>query len=215
MKTDGFSPLPLCYECQAEAVCELAPYLPCNRADAQHHLEAGTTQRHIDTHFRLLREDLVAPVRASLTPLLKNGAKELLQTLRAGQNPRLAGGNARLPVYRNAKVASIDCDKRLGLVFMIEFDQLSFQRQKSREDLKAFWDRTRRLQHGCLVSLLVTPSDGEVYLVSGTIAKRDTKDLADAKRPRVFLHSESMHKLIELRTSPPSSEVILLQISDE
>ena len=41
-----------------ELMCQLAPYLPVTVPGAQHHLPAGSMERHLDTQFRLLREDL-------------------------------------------------------------------------------------------------------------------------------------------------------------
>lgn len=42
-----------------ELLCDTPPYLPANIPGAPHHHEEGTMQRHLDIHFRLLREELV------------------------------------------------------------------------------------------------------------------------------------------------------------
>ena len=41
-----------------ELMCPVAPHLPATIPGAPHHLPAGSMERHIDTQFRLLREDL-------------------------------------------------------------------------------------------------------------------------------------------------------------
>ena len=41
-----------------ELMCQIGPYLPVTIPGAPHHLPAGSMERHIDTQFRLLREDL-------------------------------------------------------------------------------------------------------------------------------------------------------------
>ena len=41
-----------------ELMCPIAPYLPVAVPGAPHHLPAGSMERHLDTQFRLLREDL-------------------------------------------------------------------------------------------------------------------------------------------------------------
>ena len=41
-----------------ELTCQLPPYLPVTVPGAPHHLPAGSMERHLDTQFRLLREDL-------------------------------------------------------------------------------------------------------------------------------------------------------------
>ena len=41
-----------------ELMCPVPPYLPVTVPGAPHHLPAGSMERHLDTQFRLLREDL-------------------------------------------------------------------------------------------------------------------------------------------------------------
>ena len=41
-----------------ELMCPVPPYLPVTVPGASHHLPAGSMERHLDTQFRLLREDL-------------------------------------------------------------------------------------------------------------------------------------------------------------
>ena len=41
-----------------ELMCPVAPHLPVTIPGAPHHLPAGSMERHLDTQFRLLREDL-------------------------------------------------------------------------------------------------------------------------------------------------------------
>ena len=42
-----------------ELMCPVPPYLPVTVPGAPHHLPAGSMERHLDTQFRLLREDLM------------------------------------------------------------------------------------------------------------------------------------------------------------
>ena len=41
-----------------ELMCPVPPYLPVIGTGARHHLPAGSMEKHLDMHFRLLREDL-------------------------------------------------------------------------------------------------------------------------------------------------------------
>ena len=41
-----------------ELMCPVAPHLPATVPGAPHHLPGGSMERHLDTQFRLLREDL-------------------------------------------------------------------------------------------------------------------------------------------------------------
>ena len=46
----------------SEVLCSAAPYLPANRSDAAHHLPSDSLDRLLDTHFRLLRHDVLNPM---------------------------------------------------------------------------------------------------------------------------------------------------------
>ncbi|KAK9802792.1 hypothetical protein WJX73_006176 [Symbiochloris irregularis] len=51
-----------------------APYLPANRPDARHHLPSDCVDRLLDTHFRLLRHDLMHPLLENVQALLTQRA---------------------------------------------------------------------------------------------------------------------------------------------
>ncbi|KJE90624.1 hypothetical protein CAOG_001908 [Capsaspora owczarzaki ATCC 30864] len=54
-----------------ELLCPRAPYLPRNADNAMHHLhDANPAIRHLDTHFRLMRENMLSPVRDALISFL-------------------------------------------------------------------------------------------------------------------------------------------------
>ena len=122
-------------------MCTLPPFLPRNHPQARHFLEDGTL-RHIDTHFRLLREDLVAPVRQSLTALFQGGLQGAVNLPGSGRQVRTAGGGssaAHLLVFRNVRLFDLKCSPFTGLEFHAEFDQLQFRREKTQEELLRFW----------------------------------------------------------------------------
>ncbi|KAL4853487.1 NFX1-type zinc finger-containing protein 1 [Chlorella vulgaris] len=52
---------------QDEVECAVGPYLPRNRPGVAAHLPPGSSSGHLDTHFRLLRHDLLAPIIESLS----------------------------------------------------------------------------------------------------------------------------------------------------
>lgn len=54
----------------AELTCPVGPYLPANLPSARHHLPGSSMERLVDIQFRLLREELIAPIRSSLTHVL-------------------------------------------------------------------------------------------------------------------------------------------------
>jgi hypothetical protein len=53
-----------------EILCTLNPYLPANRPHAPHHLPSNGITRLLDTHFRLLRHDLMGPLFDSIHRML-------------------------------------------------------------------------------------------------------------------------------------------------
>lgn len=54
----------------------MTPYLPTNKPSAPHHLPSEGISRLLDTHFRLLRNDLMGPLFDSIHRMLaKAGGK--------------------------------------------------------------------------------------------------------------------------------------------
>jgi hypothetical protein len=53
-----------------EFLCPEKPYLPANRPGAPNHLPAHSVDRLLDTHFRLLRNDLMGPLLDSVQKML-------------------------------------------------------------------------------------------------------------------------------------------------
>ena len=47
-----------------------APYLPGNRPEAPHHLVSDSIDRLLDTHFRLLRHDIMHPLLLNVQGVL-------------------------------------------------------------------------------------------------------------------------------------------------
>ena len=54
-----------------EVLTKAAPYLPGNRPDAPHHLPSDSIDRLLDTHFRLLRHDIMHPLAGNVQSVLK------------------------------------------------------------------------------------------------------------------------------------------------
>lgn len=65
----------------------------------------------------------------------------------------------------------------------IEFDDLPWLSKKSPRQKLAWWERSRRLQHGTLVCLWVEKPDPKLFF--GVIAQRKVEHLAqnDGRRP--------------------------------
>ncbi|CAD6909329.1 unnamed protein product [Tilletia controversa] len=80
-----------------EIACRQPPYIPYNFIGAPHHLASGSPEQQLDIHFRLLREELVEPLRGSLSALshelesLSQGGNQLDRLLKKGGGRFKAG----------------------------------------------------------------------------------------------------------------------------
>ncbi|XP_041672918.1 NFX1-type zinc finger-containing protein 1 isoform X2 [Cheilinus undulatus] len=119
------------------------------------------THVYLDTHFRLLREDFVRPLREGIQQLLWNqkdmGRSE--HTLRGKQFDDIR-------VYFDTKLQVPKCT-HTGIAYVVQFDTqpLKFVR----------WENTKRLIFGSLVCLSCDYFD---TLLFATVSDRDPKDLS-------------------------------------
>ncbi|POG65784.1 hypothetical protein GLOIN_2v1663173, partial [Rhizophagus irregularis DAOM 181602=DAOM 197198] len=112
-----------------EILCDRSPFLPSTLHNSLHFLPDGPA-RLLDTQFRLLREDLLNPIRGGLSNLLTallqeyhsstndiKLSKELKKIQDGGGRFSYNNGvneNGDLQVYTNIRFANIICDKRKG-----------------------------------------------------------------------------------------------------
>lgn len=74
------------------------PYLPRNSPLEEHHLPEGSTARHLDIIFRLLRHDLLAPLLSRALALQSYLASRYSDTRRSG--PAYTDGGGQAPQWR-------------------------------------------------------------------------------------------------------------------
>ncbi|KAF9349803.1 hypothetical protein BGX26_011932 [Mortierella sp. AD094] len=183
---------------QQEITCTRPPFLPSNRVpDAPHFLNPGW-KRQVDTHFRLYREDMMDPLRRSITSFLA-----ALEHTPIGEESRLLANkelrkvldnNVNLNVYGNVQVFGMTMDKNTGGNIEIGFSQPpqilgAAEERRTVERRTEFWKRSKnRLMHGgliCLISRAEGLLNGErdasmpnFQLILAVIAQRDTEELA-------------------------------------
>ena len=84
--------------------------------------------------------------------------------------------------YTQHQVALEAGSTPLFVWLQVEFDDLpgSNYASKSHEQRLTFWEKTKRLAHGTLVTLLWLAPDGcsSEHMVFGTVSVRDAQDLA-------------------------------------
>ena len=68
----------------------------------------------------------------------------------------------------------------------MSFDDLAEHGKKKVGERRAFWERSKRLGHGTLVSLW-REVDGAPVVTFAVVADRDAKELAGTRRPAVGL----------------------------
>ncbi|GES93124.1 P-loop containing nucleoside triphosphate hydrolase protein [Rhizophagus clarus] len=152
-----------------EILCERPPFLPCTLRDSLHFLPDGLT-RLLDIQFRLLREDLLNPIRVGLSNLLTallqeysttdndiKLSKELKKIQDGGGRFSYNNGvneNGDLQVYTGIRFANIVCDRRKGFACTIRFTppRISARDAKGRRE---YWERSKKLLTGSLVTLIL------------------------------------------------------------
>ncbi|XP_010177906.1 PREDICTED: NFX1-type zinc finger-containing protein 1, partial [Mesitornis unicolor] len=137
-----------------------------------------STTVYLDTHFRLLREDFVRPLR--------EGISELLQSFEDKGLRRRKFDDIR--IYLDARVITPLCSPT-GIVYKVQFDikPLKFVR----------WQNSKRLLYG---SLICMSKDHFETCLFATVSNRDNADLAHGIVELCF-NAQSQALLAEIQPS--------------
>ncbi|KIO31502.1 hypothetical protein M407DRAFT_67906 [Tulasnella calospora MUT 4182] len=170
----------------AELTCSTGPYLPANIPGAPHHLAGSSMERLVDIQFRLLREELIAPIRTSLAHVLhdceqprdSNTQLDSLLTRRGGlyKATQSAWDSTMFSVYTGVNFRGIECDDRRGQAVNLTFDTPRGRAaDPSAERRTAYWKSIgkRRLMQGGLLGLLWVPPKSDIHDIRfylGTVA---------------------------------------------
>ncbi|KAK2464284.1 hypothetical protein APHAL10511_003741 [Amanita phalloides] len=204
-----------------ELICKAEPFLPANFYEAPHHLPLDSMERLFDVQFRLLREELTAPLRSSINhvrnDLMNKSPKTKLATIlekRGGKYRSFADAedSVMFNVYTGVSFHSMTPDNR-GLSVNISLDTPPGRaRQVSGRARAIFWEQTsgKRLMQGGLVALVWSRNNGQVVDVHlGTVAS-SLKELAESARQRenkissrvVFFDSTVELQILSVLKSP-------------
>ena len=153
---------------RAEIMSDAREFLPSTDPDQPHFL-TSKLERHIDTHFRLLRHDNFGKLKYALGGLMKNVVDEPNQLT----NPRLELGDTRTYAYANPFVSYLTLNSRGELQAQISFLQPSPSRRGSEVDRRKWWEESRRLEEGVLLSLIWIQDSTAQHLFF-TVAERNT-----------------------------------------
>jgi hypothetical protein len=141
-----------------ELRCQRPPYLPLNDTTAPHFLQ-GPAQL-FDIHFRLLREDMIQPIRTAVAAIYSQLQKNVL-ICRAFDHSALASTLG----YFDVTIESSRFDKMEGLVFRLRFRQpTNFQSLPPKRRIKC-WETIRSLNRESLLCLISDEPDMKCFLL--------------------------------------------------
>ncbi|KIK63308.1 hypothetical protein GYMLUDRAFT_464195 [Collybiopsis luxurians FD-317 M1] len=203
-----------------EMLCPVPPYLPVNLPEAPHHCRPGSMERLLDVQFRLLREELVAPIRKSISIIQddlstiaahrgenKGPLTQLEEILaRNGGLYRTKGPHyVMFQVYTNIELAPLRAE-RGGLTVGLILDAPPGGAQAADADARQeYWKYagSKRLSSGSLVALLLI-KNYRVTVFLGCIASSNSK-LVDSSR----FHSSQVE--IQIIFMDPKMELMALR----
>ncbi|CAG8442461.1 13677_t:CDS:10 [Ambispora gerdemannii] len=170
------------------------PFLPFCDPNSLHFLPDGV-ERLLDTNFRLLREDMLNPIRLGIINFLeylsedanKEGKKSRVSLSENGRFKFENGmDNGDLIVYNNVQFTDIIVDRRRGFSTRVSFSAPNIKGSKSKKERIEYWSKAKRLMNGSLVCLLwpiatkSNDNDNKIThkLFFGTVVNRDEERLA-------------------------------------
>ena len=153
---------------EGEIRSDHAAFLPSTNRDQPHFL-ADQVGRHLDTHFRLLRHDVLGEVSEAI-----GGMMVALETdSKSIEDQKLNLGNTRAYVNPQAHITYLSFERRRGLEVQISFLQPSFLRKKSSSERRRWWEEAKRLEEGVLLVFLFV-DDAKSSLLFFTVSQKCT-----------------------------------------
>jgi len=182
---------------------EQMEFLPSTDLDQPHFL-ADPAERHLDTHFWLLRHNIFGELKEALAGLMiviENDPNLLSST-------KFSLGDTRAYCYSKAHIRYISYDYRRGLEVQISFPQPFQLWKKSPSERRTWWEESRRLEEGillCFLFLKEAQSSILLFTVSGkctepkkdfSLSSEDHQSTITAKL--VALNQIDMESMIQL-----------------
>jgi hypothetical protein len=160
-----------------EVLCDRDPYLPINDISASHFLDGSS--RLFDINFRLLREDMIGPLRNAVTTVLEKLRPDVSISKQLSHQDRLHEPNiASTRLYFDVNVESAEFERKCGLKFRLRFRQPERTRALPTDSRKNFWEATRSLDKGSLLCLISNAPD---FVCFFTVVEKQLKLLVEDK----------------------------------
>ncbi|KAF9555859.1 P-loop containing nucleoside triphosphate hydrolase protein [Agrocybe pediades] len=174
-----------------ELMCRLPPYLPANFFSAPHHAPESSMQRLLDIQFRLLREELIAPLRKAVqlvqddltSPRLDRTKLAVLLKNKGGKyNGMVDSQNSLLfNVYTGVEFTSIVPDwKGMSTSIILDTPPGRARNDKSK-DRVFFWESMsgKRLTQGGLIAFIWQSGPSAPVSVYLGIVANSSKEITD------------------------------------
>ncbi|KAG9089663.1 hypothetical protein FRC06_001443 [Ceratobasidium sp. 370] len=200
---------------QDELLCTIPPYLPANIPNAPHQHPADGVQRLLDVQFRLLREELVAPIRTAVQLLANDLAQpehaktQLSDILKSkggryhGQPVTSAQDSVIFSIFTNVAFGPFMVDKRGCSIGVLMDTPPGDARLGSSKQRAAYWEAAskKRLMRGGLVALLLKDGANPLGIFTGLISSNTTElgESALANARRIGVRVSFFDAAIELR----------------
>ena len=153
---------------EEEIRSNLPEFIPSTDPNQPHFL-IDQVERHLDTHFRLLRHDVFGELSEALGGLMV--ALEDQPALI--ENPKLCLGNIRAYPTPKAHISYVSFDQRQGLEAQISFPHPYALRKKSQAEKPSWWEESKRLEEGTLLCF-VSSDDTKSSLLFFTVSEKCT-----------------------------------------
>ncbi|EJD52447.1 P-loop containing nucleoside triphosphate hydrolase protein [Auricularia subglabra TFB-10046 SS5] len=209
-----------------ELVCVVPPFLPANIPGAPHPAPTDSMERILDIQFRLLREELTAPMREAVQAVLtdlqrgtRKKEKTQLQQILEKKGGRYRTDNVMFSVYTDATFVDITASRR-GLSAGIRFAAPPAARVNNARTRAQFWEANagKRLMPGALVALVWnSPAATTVHLGLVASSQRDIVESARNNKDNVtvrvafFDSATDMRVLEELHGGGAGGRKLLLE----
>ncbi|KAF2632130.1 P-loop containing nucleoside triphosphate hydrolase protein [Macroventuria anomochaeta] len=151
-----------------ELMSDAKEFLPSTDPDQPHFL-TNKVKRHIDTNFRLYRHDVFGELKKALSGLLHAATDDPTILF----DPKFHLQGMRAYYYPNAQVKYVSFDTRRGLQAHISFPQPHGARRRSPGERRAWWEDSRRMEEGTLLSYIFI-RDSVVQHLFFTVTQKST-----------------------------------------
>lgn len=207
---------------EEEVLCKQASYVPMNRPAAAHHLNVETksqVDRLLDTHFRLIRNDMFASITEGLRQLMhlfRHDGAEFKKVVKSGRFRGLDNkirarldealektdkfaGDVDLRLFGSVQIKEVEFPEKGNRMpnFIATFRQPDeYQRDNmSDHERRNKWEHSRALQFRALVCLWLHPLGSTVpQLIFCYVAERDETKMVGKYKAEISLQPCDLSK---------------------